>query len=122
MMETKIDISEFNSLFNIKQLDYEESIFEKEDIFGYSINEQRNFENKIKNFFVYGNGKFYMKEKEKEWIEIKTSGGVPAPRRFHSSIIFDNSFYILGGKTLKKTMMKDFYKLNLGIHILKHLN
>eukprot|EP01080_Neovahlkampfia_damariscottae_P002509 gene2509-3215_t len=110
--KNKSVVENFSSLFRIIEMNDEDCIFEKEDIFGYSINEQRNVKNQINNFYVYAEGRVYLKEISKKWVEIKTMD-VPAPRKFQSSFLYKNSLYILGGRALKKTIMKDFCKLDL---------
>jgi hypothetical protein len=103
----------FKPLFQIKHLGDDEKIFDKENIFGYTVSPYLDENKKISKFFLVSKYKIFEKENYEEWREVKTEGKPPSTRIFQTSFIYNHFLYVFGGID-KTVQFNDGYKLDLG--------
>jgi hypothetical protein len=49
------------------------------------------------------------------WRRIVVSDGKPAPRRYHSGVLYKNSLYVFGGVGPSKIPTNDLYMFDFGV-------
>jgi hypothetical protein len=48
------------------------------------------------------------------WFEVRTSSQTPERRSYHSTFIYDNKMYVMGGLDIQNGSMSNLWELDLG--------